>query len=108
MENKANDLQEQLIQRDEEISRLTASLTGNEMEIARLESEVAESKTAIESLEEQQQQPEQQEIAEQPVQQPQQPVNPMPGPVFGGSGFNGTPTGTGTGMEHSGDFGSFE
>ncbi|MCM1259047.1 MAG: hypothetical protein NC307_14520 [Roseburia sp.] len=82
LENKVKDLQEQLAQRDEEISRLTASLTGNEMEIARLENEVAEGKTAIESLEEQQQQPEQQEIAEQPAQQqpqqPQQPVNPMP------------------------------
>ncbi|MCM1216702.1 MAG: hypothetical protein NC331_13475, partial [Lachnospiraceae bacterium] len=79
-----------------------------------LENEIIENQAIIESLEEQQQQPEQQPPAvEQPVSQPiQQPSNPPAGlgnmGTFGGPGFDGTPTGTGTGMEHSGDFGSFE
>ena len=50
------------------------------------------------------------QVVEQPVQQPvstqapQQPVNPMPGGTMGDVTW-GTP---GTGMEHSGDFGTFQ
>lgn len=109
LENEILALQSQLADSEEQAGLLENSLSESEAQVESLEAVLAENQATIAELEKQQ------EIVEKPAvtqpvqqQQPSVPVNNIPGPVFGGASFDGNPTGTGTGMEHSGDFGIFE
>ncbi len=112
LQQQIENLENEILDREGQINTLEASLAESTEQINNLEKTIEENESIIASLEEQQQQNEK-PATTQPSLQPSTgnnntPVNPMPGSVFGGEGFDGNPTGTGTGMEHSGDFGTFE
>lgn len=109
LQNEILVLQSQLADSNKQIKTLESSLAESEIEIQDLKNVIAENETTINSLIEQQEKTTpQSQINSNPSSNGNIPTHSMPGTTFGGAGFDGNPTGTGTGTEITGSFGTYE
>lgn len=109
LQNEILVLQSQLADSNNQIKTLESSLAESEIEIQDLKNVIAENETTINSLMEQQEKTTpQSQVNSNPSSNGNMPTHSMPGTTFGGAGFDGNPTGTGTGTEITGSFGTYE
>lgn len=108
LQNEILVLQSQLADSNNQIKTLESSLAESDIEIQDLKNVIAENETTINSLREQQEKTTpQSQVNGNPSSNGNIPTHSMPGTTFGGVGFDGNPTGTGTGEGALG-FGTFE